>query len=69
MNTINWTLKLRLPDKYYELDSGIGVNGEEEINFIINRNISNVSSFLYCRLPDKYYKPDSEIGVAELLVI
>ncbi|GBB85197.1 hypothetical protein RclHR1_11760001, partial [Rhizophagus clarus] len=28
------------------------------VNFVINRNGFNVSSFLFCRFPDEYYKPD-----------
>ncbi|GBB84678.1 hypothetical protein RclHR1_11250005 [Rhizophagus clarus] len=67
-NTTNWTLKLGLPDEYYELDSGIRVNGEEEVNFIVNRNVSNISSFIFYKLPDKYHKSDSGIEVARLLV-
>ncbi|GBB98670.1 hypothetical protein RclHR1_32960001 [Rhizophagus clarus] len=73
MNTTNLTLKLRLPDKYYELDSGIEiaedfgikVNEEEEVDFIVNKNISNVSSFIFYRLPDEYYKLDSEIELPD----
>ncbi|GBB99351.1 hypothetical protein RclHR1_00350007 [Rhizophagus clarus] len=65
MNTTNRTLELRLPDEYYELDSKIEVNKEEKINFIINRNISNISSFIFYRLPDEYYELDSGIRLPD----
>src|SRR5215471_15031867 len=51
MNTMNRTLELRQVR-------------EVERRFI-NRNVSNVSSFLFCRVPDEYYEPDFGIEASE----
>ena len=34
-----------------------------KVDFVINRNVSNISSFLFYRLPEKYYEPDFGIEV------
>ncbi|GBB92815.1 hypothetical protein RclHR1_02060018 [Rhizophagus clarus] len=53
-------LELRLLNKYYELDFEIEASEEGKFNYF-NRNVSNISSFLFYRLLDEYYKPDFEI--------
>ncbi|GBB98041.1 hypothetical protein RclHR1_03120026 [Rhizophagus clarus] len=76
-NNINWTLEFRVPDEYYEPDFRIEVSGRREVNFVINRNSFNASSFpfvgfqtnnmnqtLEFRVPDEYYKPDFRIEVS-----
>ncbi|GBB84472.1 hypothetical protein RclHR1_11030007 [Rhizophagus clarus] len=76
-NNTNWALEFRMPDEYYKPDFKIEVSGEGEVNFVINRNGFNASSFSFVgfqmnntnwtlefRMSDEYYEPNFKIEVS-----